>query len=197
MENRAIHVKSSKVGPVRFFGPRWSGSGALAMVAFLAALTVTVVAPMPAVAESVTATIPAGANPRAVAVNPLTNRIYVANRGSDNVTVIDGATNGTTTGSQSNEDSICGEPTKLEVCRKKCSALEGCQGQEIPGWDQALVVPLSSCALPTLVRRADMPDSPDKKKGPRFMPGAFPDLPAKRPSTASGSALPGSSRQPW
>ena len=32
-----------------------------------------------------------------MAVNPVTNKIYVANRGSDNVTVIDGATNGTTT----------------------------------------------------------------------------------------------------
>ncbi|GEM_PF-6860808 len=88
MENRAIHVKSSKVGPVRFFIPRWSGSGVLALVAFFAALTGTVVAPMPAVAESVTTTIPAGANPRAVAVNPLTNRVYTANYSSANVTVI-------------------------------------------------------------------------------------------------------------
>ena len=32
-----------------------------------------------------------------MAVNPVTNKIYVANHGSDNVTVIDGATNDTTT----------------------------------------------------------------------------------------------------
>ena len=32
-----------------------------------------------------------------MAVNPVTNKIYVANYGSNNVTVIDGATNGTTT----------------------------------------------------------------------------------------------------
>ena len=32
----------------------------------------------------------------AVAVNPVTNKIYVANGSSDNVTVIDGATNATT-----------------------------------------------------------------------------------------------------
>ena len=32
-----------------------------------------------------------------MAVNPVTNKIYVANYGSDNVTVIDGATNATTT----------------------------------------------------------------------------------------------------
>jgi len=38
-----------------------------------------------------------GTNPAAVAINPLTNTIYVANYGSANVTVIDGATNTTTT----------------------------------------------------------------------------------------------------
>jgi YVTN family beta-propeller protein len=40
--------------------------------------------------------IPAGNNPFAVAVNPVTNKIYVTNRDSDNVMVIDGATNATT-----------------------------------------------------------------------------------------------------
>jgi YVTN family beta-propeller protein len=38
-----------------------------------------------------------GDNPRDVGVNPTTNKIYVANWGSDNVTVIDGETNGTVT----------------------------------------------------------------------------------------------------
>lgn len=38
-----------------------------------------------------------GANPQAVAVNTVTNKIYVANSGSNTVTVIDGATNATTT----------------------------------------------------------------------------------------------------
>ena len=37
--------------------------------------------------------IPVGFAPHLVAVNPTTNRIYVANWGSDNVSVIDGATN--------------------------------------------------------------------------------------------------------
>ena len=41
--------------------------------------------------------MPAGTIPDAVAVNPVTNKIYVANYSSDNVTVIDGATNSTTT----------------------------------------------------------------------------------------------------
>jgi len=46
-----------------------------------------------AYAQSVTATVAAGTSPRAVAINPVTNKIYVANTNSNNVTVIDGATN--------------------------------------------------------------------------------------------------------
>ena len=46
--------------------------------------------------NTVLATVTAGTSPYAVAVNPVTNRIYVANYRSANVTVIDGATNGTT-----------------------------------------------------------------------------------------------------
>ena len=41
--------------------------------------------------------LPVGSYPVAVAVNPQTNKIYVVNRNSNNVTVIDGATNNTTT----------------------------------------------------------------------------------------------------
>ncbi|MCX6841729.1 MAG: T9SS type A sorting domain-containing protein [candidate division WOR-3 bacterium] len=48
-------------------------------------------------ADWVTATMAAGTNPCFVAVNPVTNKIYVANYGSNDVTVIDGATNGTST----------------------------------------------------------------------------------------------------
>ena len=44
----------------------------------------------------VTATVPVGFNPWAVGVNPTTNRVYVANRGSKSVSVIDGATNAVT-----------------------------------------------------------------------------------------------------
>lgn len=50
-----------------------------------------------AAAQVVTATVPAGNAPDAVAVNTVTNKIYVANFLSKNVTVIDGATNSTTT----------------------------------------------------------------------------------------------------
>ena len=64
------------------------------------------VCPSSARAQNVNTTVAAGNFPCAVAVNPLTNRIYVANLGHDTddqdtgnstVTVIDGATNATTT----------------------------------------------------------------------------------------------------
>jgi YVTN family beta-propeller protein len=48
-------------------------------------------------AQTVTATVGAGTNPDAVAVNPVTNKIYVANYSNNSVTVIEGATNATTT----------------------------------------------------------------------------------------------------
>src|SRR5436309_521584 len=48
-------------------------------------------------AQTVTTTVAAGTSPVSVAVNPVTNKIYVANLTSGNVTVIDGATNTTTT----------------------------------------------------------------------------------------------------
>ena len=44
-----------------------------------------------------TVTVAAGTNPSGIAVNPLTNKIYVANQGSANVTVIDGTNNSTAT----------------------------------------------------------------------------------------------------
>ena len=43
--------------------------------------------------NTVVATVAVGNNPGGVAVNPNTNRIYVANSGSGNVSVIDGASN--------------------------------------------------------------------------------------------------------
>jgi YVTN family beta-propeller protein len=45
-----------------------------------------------AVAQNVTTQIPVGLSPQAVAINPVTNNTYVANTGSNTVTVIDGAT---------------------------------------------------------------------------------------------------------
>ena len=46
--------------------------------------------PLAGRAQSVTATVAVGISPQAAAVNPVTNKIYVANFGSNNVTVIDG-----------------------------------------------------------------------------------------------------------
>jgi YVTN family beta-propeller protein len=51
----------------------------------------------PVKAQTVTASIPVGTSPVAVAVNQATSKIYVANSASKNVTVIDGSTNATTT----------------------------------------------------------------------------------------------------
>jgi len=48
-------------------------------------------------ADWVTTSIGVGNNPQAIAVDTRTNKVYVANRGSNTVTVIDGATNDTTT----------------------------------------------------------------------------------------------------
>ena len=59
----------------------------------------------------------------AVAVNPVTNKIYVANYGSNNVTVIDGATNATTTVSRGHR-ALCrgGEPGHEQDLRRELAA---------------------------------------------------------------------------
>jgi DNA-binding beta-propeller fold protein YncE len=48
-------------------------------------------------AQTVVATVTVAGDPQGVAANPVTNKIYVANGGGRTVTVIDGATNSTTT----------------------------------------------------------------------------------------------------
>lgn len=48
-------------------------------------------------AQTLLATVDTGTTPVAAAANRATNQIYTANYGSNNVTVIDGATNQTTT----------------------------------------------------------------------------------------------------
>jgi DNA-binding beta-propeller fold protein YncE len=53
--------------------------------------------PASAWSQTVTATISVGTAPKAVAVNTVTNKVYVANYSSANVTVIDGITNTTMT----------------------------------------------------------------------------------------------------
>jgi YVTN family beta-propeller protein len=53
--------------------------------------------PLAAHAQTVTATLAVGTTPLSVAVNPVTNNVYVANYGSNTVRAIDGATNHATT----------------------------------------------------------------------------------------------------
>src|ERR1700733_3507771 len=48
-----------------------------------------------AYAQTVTTTVNAGSEPASVAVNPVTNKIYIANYAGNNVIAIDGATNST------------------------------------------------------------------------------------------------------
>ncbi len=52
--------------------------------------------PMRGNSQTPVATVGTGSNPSALAVNPVTNKVYVANFASNNVTVIDGATNAAT-----------------------------------------------------------------------------------------------------
>ena len=60
-------------------------------------LLALIVAARPLQAQYVTTTIASGTRPIATAVNPVTNKVYVANYDSNDVTVVDGATGSTTT----------------------------------------------------------------------------------------------------
>src|SRR5450759_3536786 len=55
------------------------------------------VTPLPAVAQTLIDTVQVGKEPNWVAINSVTNKIYVPNFLSSNVTVIDGATDSTAT----------------------------------------------------------------------------------------------------
>src|SRR5271156_6005369 len=66
-----------------------------AVIAILASLALSLAAT--AQAQIPPQTVFAGQFPNAVAVNPVTNKIYIANSGSNNVTVVDGASNTFTT----------------------------------------------------------------------------------------------------
>ncbi len=57
----------------------------------LVTLLVTLSA-VPLAAQAVSSTVTVGASPFALAVDPVTSRIYVANTASNTVSVIDGAT---------------------------------------------------------------------------------------------------------
>jgi YVTN family beta-propeller protein len=67
--------------------------------------------------NAVTATVPAGSNPYAVAVNPVTNQIYAANYNSKNVTVINGASNtvAATVAAGTNPQAVAVNPVTNEI----------------------------------------------------------------------------------
>ena len=71
-----------------------SGRAALARLALaVGVLLALILAAPPACAQSVVATPGVGSEPFAIAVNPVTNMVYVANYSGASITVIDGATN--------------------------------------------------------------------------------------------------------
>ena len=75
-------------------------NGSLVLMITLAILLALTLDPTPGgtvQADTVAATVAAGDGPRAVAVNPVTNKIYVANQSGRTVTVIDGRDHSTTT----------------------------------------------------------------------------------------------------
>jgi YVTN family beta-propeller protein len=69
----------------------------IAFVFALIAWLPLILMPGTAQAQTVSGTKGVGSSPEMVAVNPVTNKIYVANLGSNTVSVIDGATNNKTT----------------------------------------------------------------------------------------------------
>src|ERR1700689_4036770 len=64
---------------------------------FGTAILVASISGSPAHAQVAIITVAVGSEPYGIAVNPVTNKIYVANYGSNSVSVIDGATNATST----------------------------------------------------------------------------------------------------
>ncbi|MBP7686434.1 MAG: hypothetical protein KA765_00925 [Thermoflexales bacterium] len=72
---------------------RFSEKSAQLLLAVLLAVSSLMGIAIPARADTVLPPIPTGTNPIAIAVNPVTNKVYVVNQGSSTVTVIDGATN--------------------------------------------------------------------------------------------------------
>src|SRR5262249_8468272 len=87
-------------GPVLdFLGMRKlpSRRALFSLPACLAGFVLLGLASLLAQAQTITTTVGTGATPSAVAINPVTNKISVANMHSNNVTVIDGASNTATT----------------------------------------------------------------------------------------------------
>ena len=93
----ASPMASPKALPFPSFAGRHKSRSFMASLTGLMVASVCMMVMTTVSAQSVTATVAAGISPRAVAINPVTNQIYVANINSNNVTVIDGVTNSTAT----------------------------------------------------------------------------------------------------
>ncbi|MGA8878386.1 MAG: YncE family protein [Candidatus Korobacteraceae bacterium] len=85
----------------------------------LAAITILIVlASLPAIAQTLITTVTAGSYPVAITFNPATNKIYVVNQNSNNVTVIDGVTyktNTVATGATPNAIAVNSATNKIYV----------------------------------------------------------------------------------
>jgi YVTN family beta-propeller protein len=95
---RMAHAPAARVLLGRGPAARAAGLSRALSLALCAALTVLVVAAAlatPPAAHAAPFSIVVGDAPQATAVNPVTNKIYVANQLGNSVTVIDGATNAT------------------------------------------------------------------------------------------------------
>jgi YVTN family beta-propeller protein len=138
-----------------------SGRGALrcsfALHIALIATVLLLLSGVSASAQTVTATLPAGLDPTAMAVNPVTNKIYVANFGTTagsadgSVTVIDGATNSTATlaADSANPSAIAVNPLTNNIYvansgNNTVSVISGATGQtsavSVGGYPNALAV---------------------------------------------------------
>jgi DNA-binding beta-propeller fold protein YncE len=62
------------------------------LAAAILAIAGTLLPAAESAAQTVAATVPAGSNPRAIAVNPFTNKVYIASEFTNAVLVLDGAT---------------------------------------------------------------------------------------------------------
>jgi YVTN family beta-propeller protein len=90
-------IESIRIQAIKFRLPRAPATVPWAALAPTALLLLTLIAPGPSQAQTVSASVATGPDPVGIAVNAVTNKIYVISSGTaGRVTVIDGATNTTT-----------------------------------------------------------------------------------------------------
>lgn len=94
-------------------------------------------------AQSVITTIPVGDSPRGVAVNPLTNRIYVVNNLSQDVSVISGDTNSvlTTVGVAYSAVNVAVDPQTNRIYVSNC---------QVPQWGACVINGVNNSVIDSL-----------------------------------------------